>query len=139
MRCLPHGEEGLFLQFPGRAARRAGPGRSFVGGPATVAQQVALKPVRRCHQLRSLLREYFPAFSEAFKDKQGGLARADARRILAVAPTPALAAKLPIWRLDGHDERAGRRRNIEADAERLQQLFRREAPHQVPLVEEAMG
>lgn len=36
-------------------------------------------------------------------------------------------------------KRAGRRRNIEADAERLQQLFRREAPHQIPLVEEAMG
>src|SRR5690349_5443000 len=25
-----------------------------------------------CNQLRSLLREYFPAFLEAFKDKQGG-------------------------------------------------------------------
>ncbi|MFC9609075.1 IS110 family transposase [Streptomyces niveus] len=92
-----------------------------------------------CNQLRSLLREYFPAFLEAFKDKPGGLARPDARRILAVAPTPALAAKLPLWRLTAMMKWAGRRRNIEADAERLQQLFRREAPHQVPLVEEAMG
>ncbi|MFG2669162.1 IS110 family transposase [Streptomyces sp. NPDC048387] len=92
-----------------------------------------------CNQLRSLLREYFPAFLEAFKDKPGGLARPDARRILAVAPTPALAAKLPIWRLTAMMKRAGRRRNIEADAERLQELFRREAPHQVPLVEDAMG
>lgn len=92
-----------------------------------------------CNQLRSLLREYFPAFLEAFKDKPGGLARPDARRILAVAPTPALAAKLPLWRLTAMMKRAGRRRNIEADVERLQQLFRREAPHQVPLVEEAMG
>ncbi len=90
-----------------------------------------------CNQLRSLLREYFPAFLEAFKDKQGGLARPDARRILAVAPTPALA--MPLWRLTAMMKRAGRRRNIEADAARLQQLFRREAPHQVPLVEEAMA
>lgn len=50
-----------------------------------------------CNKLRSLLREYFPAFLEAFRDKPGGLARPDARRILAVAPTSALAAKLPLW------------------------------------------
>ncbi|MFE5300373.1 hypothetical protein [Streptomyces sp. NPDC056632] len=48
-----------------------------------------------------------PAFLEAFKDKQGGLARADARRIPAVAPTLALAAKLPLWRLTAMMKRAG--------------------------------
>ncbi|MBX9427498.1 transposase [Streptomyces lateritius] len=88
------------------------------------------------NQLRSLLREHFPAIIEAFRDKPGTLTRPDARRILAVAPTPALAAKLPMWKLTPMLRRAGRRRGIETDAERIQQLFRREAPRQLPLVEE---
>ncbi len=91
------------------------------------------------NQLRSLLREYFPALIEAFKDKPGTLTRPDARRILAVAPTPALAAKLQMWKLTAMLRRAGRRRGIETDAERIQQLFRHEAPRQLPLVEDAMG
>ncbi|MFF3350485.1 transposase [Streptomyces sp. NPDC002779] len=60
-------------------------------------------------------------------------------RILAVAPTPSLAAKLPMWKLTAMLRRAGRRRGIETDAERAQQLFRQEAPRQLPLVEDAMG
>lgn len=91
------------------------------------------------NQLRSLLREYFPAMIEAFRDKPGTLTRPDARRILAVAPTPALAAKLQMWKLTAMLRRAGRRRGIESDAERIQQLFREEAPRQLPLVEDAMG
>ena len=35
------------------------------------------------NQLRSVLREYFPAASEAFKDTKSGLASAEARFILA--------------------------------------------------------
>lgn len=76
---------------------------------------------------------------EAFRDKPGTLTRPDARRILAVAPTPALAAKLQMWKLTAMLRRAGRRRGIETDAERIQQLFRQEAPRQLPLVEDAMG
>ncbi|MFE9469365.1 IS110 family transposase [Streptomyces virginiae] len=91
------------------------------------------------NQLRSLLREYFPAMIEAFRDKPGTLTRPDARRILAVAPTPGLAAKLQMWKLTAVLRRAGRRRGIETDAERIQQLFRQEAPRQLPLVEDAMG
>lgn len=91
------------------------------------------------NQLRSLLREYFPAMIEAFRDKPGTLTRPDARRILAVAPTPALAAKLQMWKLTAMLRRAGRRRGIETDAERIQQLFRQEAPRQLTLVEDAMG
>lgn len=58
------------------------------------------------NQLRSLLREYFPAMIEAFRDKPGTLTRPDARRILAVAPTPALAAKLQMWKLTAMLRRA---------------------------------
>ncbi|MFB7956948.1 transposase [Streptomyces sp. NPDC056045] len=91
------------------------------------------------NQLRSLLREYFPAVIVAFRDKPGTLTRPDARRILAVAPTPALAAGLQMWKPTAMLRRAGRRRGIETDAERIQQLFREEAPRQLPLVEDAMG
>jgi len=51
------------------------------------------------NQFRSLLREYFPAAIEAFKDSRSGLASAEARTILPAAPTPALAAKLTKARL----------------------------------------
>ncbi|GAA3482172.1 hypothetical protein [Streptomyces yanii] len=62
------------------------------------------------NQLWSLLREYFPAMIEAFRDKPGTLTRPDARRILAVAPTHALAAKLQLWKLTAMLRRAGCRR-----------------------------
>lgn len=55
-----------------------------------------------------------------------------------VWPTAGFAEEPP--GLDAGDALAlGDARSIEADAERLQQLFRREAPHQVPLVEKAIG
>ncbi|MEW1635447.1 hypothetical protein AB0469_15380 [Streptomyces sp. NPDC093801] len=53
------------------------------------------------------------------RDEPGGLARPDARRILAVAPTPAPAAELPLRHLTAMLKRFGRRGNTEADAERL--------------------
>lgn len=46
------------------------------------------------NQVRSLLREYYPAALHAFQSKDGGLTRPDARVILTMAPTPAKAAKL---------------------------------------------
>lgn len=36
------------------------------------------------NQLRSLLREYYPAALEAWRNKAGGLTRPDARKILGV-------------------------------------------------------
>ncbi|MYW90254.1 IS110 family transposase, partial [Amycolatopsis rubida] len=47
------------------------------------------------NQLRSLLKEFYPAALDAFAGlPEGGLARRDARTVLAAAPTPALAARL---------------------------------------------
>ena len=46
------------------------------------------------NQIRDLLKEFYPAALVAFADLEGGLARPDARTILAAAPTPAQAAKL---------------------------------------------
>ncbi|MDT9688958.1 IS110 family transposase [Streptomyces sp. P9(2023)] len=90
-------------------------------------------------QLRSLLREYYPAALDAWHEKAGTLTRPDARKILAAAPTPTLAAQLPTWKLRLMMTNAGRKRGITEDAERLHALFRQAAARQLPAVEEAMG
>ncbi|MEU5539115.1 IS110 family transposase, partial [Streptomyces sp. NPDC020362] len=46
------------------------------------------------NQLRSLLREYYPAALAAFEPWRNGLCRREAREVLKVAPTPSRAARL---------------------------------------------
>jgi transposase len=95
---------------------------------------------RVAHRLRSLLREDYPAFLEAFQQaRPGGLTCSDARAILAVAPTPTRAASLTRTRLRAALVRGGRQRNVDTQAKRLQLLFRRRWLHQPPLVEDALG
>ena len=92
------------------------------------------------NQLRSLLKEFYPAALEAFAGlPEGGLARRDARAVLAVAPTPALAATLTRARLRTLLTKAGRRRNIDHDVDRLYGIFRSSRLRQPPMVENAMG
>ncbi len=91
------------------------------------------------NQLRSLLREYYPAALTAFQHKTGGLARPDARAVLAAAPTPAVAAKLTKPQLKAALKRGGRQRSFDAEVERLQQIFRARQAHHPDLVEQAMG
>jgi transposase len=92
------------------------------------------------NQLRSLLREYYPAFLEAFQQvRPGGLTCSDARAILAAAPTPTRAARLTRTQLRAALVRGGRLRNVEVQVKRLQLIFRRGWLHQLPLVEEAPG
>ncbi|MFD5088924.1 IS110 family transposase [Kitasatospora sp. NPDC058406] len=91
------------------------------------------------NQVRSLLREYFPGALEAFQAKQFGLARADARAVLTSAPTPTRAAGLSLAQLRSALKRAGRQRGIDAEAERLREIFRRDRATQPPAVEAAMG
>ncbi|MEU1629699.1 IS110 family transposase [Streptomyces sp. NPDC020096] len=91
------------------------------------------------NQIRSLLREYYPAALDAFQAKEGGLARPDARVILATAPTPARAARLSLNQLKAALKRAGRVRGIDAEAERLRGVFRAEYAHQPAPVEAAFG
>ena len=52
------------------------------------------------HQLRSLLREFYPTFPAVFTGRFTlGIASAEARAVLAIAPTPAMAAKLSVGRM----------------------------------------
>ncbi|MFE6502288.1 IS110 family transposase [Kitasatospora sp. NPDC057738] len=104
------------------------------------AQQDAVWDRTRAHnRLRSHLREYYPAVLEAFAGKRERLLSREARAILAIAPTPAEAAKLTRSRLKAAVMRAGRQRRIEAETDRLQEVFRQSWLHQPALVERAMG
>ncbi|MEZ0070526.1 transposase [Streptacidiphilus sp. MAP12-20] len=92
------------------------------------------------NQLRSLLREYYPAALDAYHQRwQNGLCRPEARILLELAPTPAKAARLSLAQLRSAIRRAGRQRGIDADAESIRGVLRAEYAHQPTLVEDAMG
>jgi transposase len=90
------------------------------------------------NQFQSLLREYYPAALEAFAAWTNGLCRPEAREILKLAPTPAKAARLTRTQIAAALKRAGRKRGIEADTERLRDALRGDWARQLPLVEDAL-
>ncbi|MEU6497316.1 IS110 family transposase [Streptomyces sp. NPDC046984] len=91
------------------------------------------------NQLRSLLREYYPAALAAFEPWRNGLCRPEARELLKAAPTPTRAARMTRTQLEAALRRAGRKRGITAEAARLRGIFRADYAHQPPLVEDALG
>jgi transposase len=91
-------------------------------------QQIAAK-------LRSLLREYYPAFLATFDD----LSCRESRVTLLLAPTPAKAATLRRTQLRAALVRAGRQRGIDAETDRILAGLRTTQLHQPPRVEQAMG
>lgn len=91
------------------------------------------------NQLRSLLREYYPAALDAFATWTNGLCRPEARELLKLAPTPAQAARLTRAQLRSCLKRAGRSRGIDAEAERLREVLRGDYASQLRLVEDAFG
>ncbi len=91
------------------------------------------------NQIRDLLKDFYPAAIIAFADLDGGLTRADARTILTAAPTPAQAATLTPARLRRLLIKAGRKRYLDRDVERLREVFTGTYLHQPPMVENAMG
>jgi len=91
------------------------------------------------NQLRSLLREFFPAALSLFHVKNIGLTSREARTVLLAAPTPEAAAKLSLRQLHCLLRRAGRQRNIESWATRLQTGFGQPQLRQLPQVEAAFG
>src|SRR4051812_27685868 len=111
-----------------------------IGVLARAQHDAVLNRQHIANQLRSLLREYYPAFLEALQDRRlHGLAHPDARAVLAIAATPTQAARLTRPQLAAALKRAGRPPGITAACIRLQAIFRRTALHQLPLVEQAMG
>ena len=106
---------------------------------ARAQQDATWNRQQNSNQLRSLLREYYPSALEAFATWQNGLCRPEARELLRLAPTPSQAARLSRPQIQAALKRAGRKRGIEAEAERLREVFRAEWAHQPPMVEDALG
>jgi transposase len=90
---------------------------------------------RQTNQLRSVLREFYPAALEAFNELDSG----DALAVLAIAPTPELGRRLSISKIASALRRGGRQRRIEQRAEQIQAALRTEQLAAPPLVADAMG
>ena len=71
---------------------------------------------RQANQLRSLLREYYPAALVAFGDDLVGR---DALAVLAIAPTPTTGRKLTVRRIEAVLRKAGRQRYVTSTAQRI--------------------
>ena len=98
IRCHRRGAAGQHRAHRRRRAppiarrHRTGPGDPGAG-PRPAGRGVGTSAIG--NQIRALLKDFYPAALVAFADlPDGGLARADARTILAAAPTPTQAAKL---------------------------------------------
>jgi hypothetical protein len=107
---------------------------------ARAHQDATWRRTSATNELRSLLREYHPGFLAAFAGGNAtNLASSDARAVLAIAPTPAAAAKLTAARIAAALRRGGRKRGADQLAERLREALRHPHLRQDPMVEEAMG
>lgn len=78
---------------------------------------------RQTNQLRSMLREFYPAALVAFGED---LASRDALAVLALAPTPADGRSLTRARIATALRRAGRQRNIDTRAQQIYNALRSE-------------
>lgn len=90
---------------------------------------------RLANQLRSALREYYPAALEAF----GDLAHGDAVEVLAIASTPELGRRLSRSKIASALRRGGRQLNVEARAATIQAALRAEHLTQPTTVAGAYG
>jgi hypothetical protein len=90
---------------------------------------------RQLNQLRSTLREFYPAALDAFDQ----LGHSDALAVLAVAPTPALGRQLSRSKIAAALRRAGRQRRIEDRSIKIQAALRRDHLAAPDLVADAMG
>lgn len=87
-----------------------------------------------------MLREYYPTFLAAFTGRFAlGIASPEARAVLAIAPTPAAAAKLSMSRIPAALRRSGRSRGIDAAAADIKAALRKPQLRQPLRVEAAMG
>jgi transposase len=75
---------------------------------------------RQTNTLRSMLREFYPGALDAFDELSGR----DALAVLAIAPSPQAGRSLSISKITATLRRAGRQRNVESTAERIQAALR---------------
>jgi len=90
---------------------------------------------RQTNQLRSTLREFYPAVLACFDDLDGG----DALAVLAVASTPSLGRGLSRSKIASALRRGGRQRRIDERAAQIQAALRSEQLAAPDVVADAMG
>ena len=90
---------------------------------------------RQLNQLRSTLREFYPAALAAFPE----LGSRDALTVLGVAPTPAAGRGLSRSKIAAALRRGGRQRRVDERAKQIQAALRSEQLEAAPLVANAMG
>ena len=90
---------------------------------------------QQANQLRSMLREFYPAALLAFEQ----LSSADALAVLAIAPTPDRGRALTRARIEAALRRGGRKRYIDTRTEAIMTALRSEQLAQPPMVAEAFG
>ena len=105
---------------------------------ARAQQDAVWKRQNLSNEIRSLLREYYPASLIAFP-KGKLLQSAEASRILRAAPTPARALRLGIPRITQLLRNAGRTRYLEREATRLHRILHSNALQMPEAVEQAYG
>jgi transposase len=90
---------------------------------------------RQTNQLRSTLREFYPAALDAFDD----LAGRDCLAVLAVAPTPTAGRQLSRSKIAAALRRGGRQRRIDERAVEIQTALRTDQLAAPTLIADAMG
>ncbi len=88
---------------------------------ARAHQNLVWSRQRQLNNLRSTLREYYPAALEAFGDDLGSR---DAMAVLGRAPTPALAKALSAAKIASAMRAAGRRRYLDSRAQEIREHLR---------------
>lgn len=105
---------------------------------ARAQQDAVWKRQNLSNEIRSFLREYYPASLIAFP-KGKLLQTAEASRILRAAPTPARALRLGIPRITQLLRNAGRTRYLEREATRLHRILHSNTLQMPEAVEQAYG
>ena len=90
---------------------------------------------RHTNQLRSMLRQYYPAALHAFDD----LAGRDALAVLTVAPTPEQGQALTVDQISQLLREAGRKRYLKATASKIHTALQTEHLRALPAVAQAFG
>jgi Transposase/Transposase IS116/IS110/IS902 family len=90
---------------------------------------------RQLNQLRSVLREFFPAALEAFDE----LGSNDALAVLGIAPTPTIARGLSRSKIASALRRGGRQRRIDERAVEIQTVLRSPQLEAPTVIANAMG
>ena len=102
---------------------------------ARVHQNLIWSRQRQTNQLRSMLREFYPAALQAFDDLHGR----DALAVLAAAPTPRAGQALTLEAIIDILRQAGRQRYLTTTAARIHRALHAEHLTNLPQLAEAYG